>query len=103
MKKMITLVFFFVVMLCKEGTAQEPGDSKPLASTHTMKARRELKHEKQVHKRDRKLVAKNERHARHFQKDTYSLKFTGRKKRPKEKKHKEKKGTATIGESQAKK
>lgn len=102
MKKMITFVFLFAVFFCMEGTAQEPGDSKPLADTHTMKERRELRHEKRVKHRDRKLLARNERHSRHTQKNTYSLKFVGRKKRHPVK-NKEKKGTATIDQSQVKK
>src|ERR1700741_225411 len=106
MKKMISFVFLLAVFFCMEGTPQEPGDSKPLASKNGTKARRELTHEKRVKQRDRKLLARNEHHMRHQQKNTYSIKFVGRKKRHPGKhkeKNKEKKGSATIGESEAKK
>lgn len=105
MKKMISFVLLLVACCYMEGTAQQPGDSKPLASTHSFKARRELMHEKQVKRREHKLLAKNERHSRHKQKDTYSLKFGGahKKRHHNKEKNKEKKGTATIDERQVKK
>lgn len=102
MKTITTLLLLLSLFFSIGSRAQQPGDSRPLASNNSVKGKRELRKEKRVLKRDRKLTAKNEKHAVNRQKDSYSIKFgakhKNKKKMNKSKKNKEKDRAATSGE-----
>jgi hypothetical protein len=91
MKKMIALVFFFSLFFGAEGTAQQPGDSKPLAGHNSIKARRELRKEHRVYKRE----VKNKK-THHVVRSKESLVGERKVLRHKKRKNKEKNGTATA-------
>ncbi len=97
-KTITTLLLLLSLFFSVAGRAQQPGDSKPLASNNSWKGKKELRKEKNVLKRDRKLTVKNERHAVNRQKDSYSIKFGVKHKKKKNKKSKEKDRSATSGE-----
>lgn len=75
MKKLMILTLLVLSCLCGESFAQKPGDSKPLADLSSRKGRKELRAEKREHKRESKLLAKNERQARREQKAVDRSKF----------------------------
>src|SRR5438445_3447161 len=97
MKKMITLALLLSLFFCIEVRAQQPGDSKILASNASMKGKRELRKEKRVEHRKKHLLKKNVRHAVSRSKDKYTMHFGAKSKR-KKKKHHEKERSATSGE-----
>ncbi len=87
----VVLALFF----CLNVSAQQPGDSKPLASNSSFKGKRELMREKKIKKRGDNVLKRNLRHASNRQKENYSVKFGVKHK----KKHKkEKSRSATSGE-----
>jgi len=95
MKKMITLVFFFALFYCAEGTAQQPGDSKPLSGHNSLKARRALWKEHRVYNREKKLRKKS--HAVRSQESLVGeRKQIARKKKPKNKEKDKDAGTAVV-------
>jgi hypothetical protein len=91
MKLMIKYLLFFCLLFGLKVTAQQPGDSRPLASNGTMGGRKELKREKKVQKHSKRNAKEQERKA--WKKSPNNKNFTlGKKskKRVKVKKNKEK-------------
>jgi hypothetical protein len=97
MKKLVMAVLL-ALFFCLEVTAQQPGDSKPLASNNSVKGQRELMRENRVHQRSQRVLKKNLRHATNRQKDNYSVKFGVKHKKKHRKGKKEKDRSATSGE-----
>ena len=64
MKKIMTLIFTFTVLLCVRAFPQEPGDSRGLSNNTTFKGKRLLHQEKKTHKATMSLASKNEKRAR---------------------------------------
>ena len=90
MKKIIQLILLFSTMLFFEGIAQRPGDTKVLASRTSLKGRVELSREKKVQRKEKKMVRRAERaNRRKLREVKGTLIVMHKKKRGKEKKHKE--------------
>lgn len=81
MKKIMILTLLVLGCLCGESFAQQPGDSKPMASLSSRKGRKELRMEKKERRRENKVLAKNERQARREQKETTRSKHAIHRKR----------------------
>ncbi|MCE3226960.1 MAG: hypothetical protein K0S32_1511 [Bacteroidetes bacterium] len=98
---MIKYLLLFCLMFGLKATAQQPGDSKPLASNNSMSGRKELKREKKVQKYSKRNAKEQERKA--WKKSPNNKKFSlGKKskKKVKTKKNKEKsKPKNTEGEA----
>lgn len=89
MKKIIAITLIFLIALCLKAAAQQPGDSKPMASRSSFKGRHELRREKRVQHNSRNLTQKNERIAKSNQKDGLMRVYGIHRNKPK----KEKKGS----------
>lgn len=86
MNKIISLALLLSLLFCARGVAQEPGDSKPLASHTSAKGKRELRKEKKVLRKKQKVQRQNQREARDKQDEAAKSKFHfKRKKKSKEK------------------
>ncbi|MCE3259041.1 MAG: hypothetical protein K0S12_682 [Bacteroidetes bacterium] len=89
MKPIIKYLLFFCLLFGLKATAQEPGDSRPLASNSSIGGRKELKREKKVKKQSYRNAKEQERKA--WKKSPNNKKFKlGKKSRKKVKKNKEK-------------
>ena len=64
MKKIMTLIFTFTVLLCIRVFPQQPGDSRGLSDNSTIKGKRLLHREMKSHRASVTLAAKNEKKAR---------------------------------------
>jgi len=69
MKKIVSLIVLFAAILCLEGTAQQPGDSKPLSNNTTFKGKVELWKEKRAEHHKKVADRRHTREAR--KKNTY--------------------------------
>ncbi|MBA3664698.1 MAG: hypothetical protein H0W61_10885 [Bacteroidetes bacterium] len=89
MKTLIKCLFVFCLFFGFQANAQQPGDSKVLASKTSVKGRHELKRENHVKKRERKNAKEQERKA--FKKSPLNKHFNlGKKSRKRHsKKHKD--------------
>jgi hypothetical protein len=64
MKKIMTMIFILSVIFVVRAYPQQPGDSRPLSDNSTMKGKRQLRHEKKIHKSSVVMASKNEKAAR---------------------------------------
>lgn len=92
MKTAIKYLIVFCLFLGFKSVAQQPGDSKPMASNSSVKGRHELNNERKIKKRSMGNAKKQERTA--FKKSPLNKKFNlgkkSKKKPRKIKKNKEK-------------
>lgn len=90
MKSLIKYLIMFCVFFSVNAVAQQPGDSKPMASNSSVKGRHELNKEKKVKKRSMSNAKSQERAA--FKKSPLNKNFNlGKKSKKKAKKIKNKK------------
>jgi hypothetical protein len=64
MKKIMTLIFAFTIILCVRAFPQQPGDSRGISNNTTMKGKRLLHREMKSHRATVTLAAKNEKKSR---------------------------------------
>jgi hypothetical protein len=91
MKNLFKYLLVFSFLFSLNCVAQEPGDSKPLASKSTMKGRKELRKERKVKKHSDGNAKKQERSAIKRSKVKHYTVGKSKKMRPRKSKNKEKK------------
>jgi hypothetical protein len=64
MKKIMTMIFAFTILLCVRAFPQQPGDSRGISDNSSIKGKRLLNREMRSHKAAVTLAAKNEKKAR---------------------------------------